>query len=85
MSLPLVRHQFSKFCDSERICHAKLWTQEIETGVRISLSGVREMLIEQTGIQFPSVVYFVRHSGRSQNVEREILALRAGDVRVAIN
>src|ERR1700741_3562917 len=43
------------------------------------------MLIKNSGIHFPTLVDLIGEAGAGQNVEGEILALRAAHIRVAVD
>src|SRR4029453_17596705 len=70
---------------SKRVRDAHLWAKQIKAGVRIGLSAVGEMLVKRAHLQFPLIIHHGRNTRCRKNVEREILALGPGNIRVAVD
>src|SRR5207302_1411847 len=69
----------------ERIRHADLGAEEIEARIRIGLAAVGKMLVKNAGGRFPMIVDFVGNADGGEDVEGEILALRAEMIGVAVD
>src|SRR5437764_1551879 len=68
----------------EGIGGADLRPEKIHARVRIGLSAVGKMLVKNSGVEFQMIVYAIGDAGCGENVEGEVLALRAKDTRVAV-
>src|SRR5437868_5588653 len=69
----------------KRVAHSDLRTDQIQAWVRICLSTVGKMLVENADIQLPFVVQLVRDPRGRHDIEGEILPLRPAHIRVAID
>src|SRR6202040_1164563 len=70
---------------SKRVSQSHLRPEKIQARVGVRLSAIRKMLIQNFDVHFPMLVELKGKSDRTQNIEREILALRSAHVGIAIN
>src|SRR5205085_10146121 len=68
----------------EDVGGADLRSEKVYARVRVGLAAIGKMLVEDPGIKFEMVVHLVGNAGRRQDVEGEVLSLRAEIIRMAV-